>query len=270
MAHKEDTQEETHSKITHEGHPELEPEEAKVFARGLRALNASGVPYMVGGAFAKHAYTGIWRKTKDLDVFVKPGDLRAAMDALEAAGFETDIEYQHWLAKAHWEPHFIDLIFGTGHGQLPIDDAWFAHSRPTAVAGVETRLIPLEELIVSTAYVAERARFDGSELLHLILRADQEIAWHHVLERLGDNRLLLLWYFVLFDFVYPGQSERLPQELVVQLFQEMRARWHEAKPSKQFRGSLLDPFSFAVDIEDWGYEDQRDLHPLVNERGEKL
>jgi hypothetical protein len=39
---------------------------------------------------------------------------------------------------------------------------------------------------------------------------------------------------------------------------------------KTFRGTLLDPFFYNVDIEDWGYEDRRDLRALVDQEGEVL
>ncbi len=248
--------------------PRFEPEEAQAFARALNTLNATGIPYVVGGAFAKHAYTGIWRDTKDLDVFLKPDDLKTALDALAEAGYETSIEFEHWLAKAHQEPYVVDLIFGTGHGQLHVDDAWFEHARPGNIAGVDTRLIPLEELIVSKAYIAERYRFDGADIIHLILATKGKIDWERVLERLGPNRELLLWYLVLFDFVYPGHAKYLPQELMGGLFDEMREQWSRRTRGKAFRGTILDPFSYTVDIEDWDYEDRRDLEPLVDEEGE--
>jgi hypothetical protein len=42
--------------VAREGKPQFEPGEAKVFAQGLKTLNQAGIPYLVGGAFAKHAY----------------------------------------------------------------------------------------------------------------------------------------------------------------------------------------------------------------------
>jgi hypothetical protein len=256
--------------VAREGKPKFEPGQAKVFASALKALNEADVPYMVGGAFAKHAYTRVWRNTKDLDLFLKPEDLKTALDVLTNVGFETEIEFQHWLAKARQEPYFIDLIFGTGHGQLQIDDGWLEHSQPIKIAGVETRLIPIEELIASKAYVAERYRFDGADILHLIQSAKGQLDWQRILVQLGDNRDLLLWHLILFDFVHPGHADYLPQELMGQLFEQMRQRWSEPERSKAFRGTLLDPFSFLVDIEDRGYEDRRDLAPLVDEEGELM
>jgi hypothetical protein len=256
--------------VAREGKPKFEPGQARAFASALQALNEAGVPYMVGGAFAKHAYTGIWRDTKDLDLFLKPEDLKTALEVLTQVGFETEIEFQHWLAKARQEPYSVDLIFGTGHGQLQIDDGWLEHSQPTKIAGVNTRLIPIEELIVSKAYVAERYRFDGADIVHLIQGAKGRLDWQRVLTRLGDNRGLLLWHLILFDFVLPGHADDLPQALMTQLFEEVRQSWTRPQPSATFRGTLLDPFSFLVDIEDWGYEDQRDLAPLVDEGGEAV
>jgi len=256
---------------TQESPPQLEPEKAHVFRESLRALNTGGVQYLVGATFARHHYTGIWRNTKDLDLFVKPADLSAALELLRQAGFETRIEYEHWLAKASQGEHFVDLIFGTGNGHFPIDDSFFEGSPQGRVLGVPTSLAPLEEMLASDAYIATRGRFDGGEVVHLIRSVKGRLDWGRVLRRLGENRQLLLWHLVLFDFVYPGHKDYLPQELMVQLFDEMRASWEApvANP-KAFRGALIDPFLFRVDIDEWGYEDRRQMQPLVDEKGEAL
>ena len=48
-------------------------EEREVYRRALEALNAAGVRYIVAGAYAIYEHTGIYRKTKDLDLFFEPG-----------------------------------------------------------------------------------------------------------------------------------------------------------------------------------------------------
>ena len=51
---------------------EEQEKEAHIFYReALEMLNESGASYMLGGAFAIFHYTGIYRDTKDLDVFCK-------------------------------------------------------------------------------------------------------------------------------------------------------------------------------------------------------
>ena len=80
-----------------------------------------------------------------------------------------------------------------------------------------------------------------------------------------------VWHLILFDFVYPGHSSYLPKQLMAELFDEVRKNWSRRKrDTRVFRGTLLDPFSYNVDIEDWGYEDQRNTDPLVNTDGDAL
>lgn len=256
--------------ITRLGTPQFSAVESAAFARGLGALNDAGIPYLVAGALAKHAYTGIWRPTKDIDIFLKGEDLEQAMKTLAEAGFETELVFQHWLAKATSGPHMIDLIFGLGHGRLRVDESWFTNRRPVQVVGIDACLVPPEEFIASKAYIAERFRFDGEDILHIILQAAGQLDWERILALLGPHRPLLLWYLLLFDFVYPGHATYLPQGLMAQLCDEMKDRWRDAGLPNVSRGTLLDPWSFAVDVDEWGFEDRRDLDPLVSEAGEVL
>jgi hypothetical protein len=254
--------------MTRERRPRLPVEQSRVYREALTALNNSQIPYAVGAAFARYVYTSIWRQTKDLDVFLKPNDLRAALQVLGEAGFSTEIREKNWLAKAWKDGSFLDLIFGHGHGLLPIDDRSFEGVVREKVLGVETNLIPIEEMIASAAYVAGRNRFDGPEVIHLIRAVAGKLNWQRIMERLGDNRELLLWHLILFDFVYPGHARYLPQELMAELFDEAQARWKKrGRSTKAFRGTLLDPFSYTVDVEDWGYEDRRNKDPLVDNKG---
>lgn len=268
---KEKEQTEKLQNETRERKPRLPSEQAEVYREALRALNQSGLRYAVGAAFARFVYTSIWRQTKDLDIFVRPADLRVVMDVLEAVGFETEVKERSWLAKAWKNGHFLDLIFGHGHGLLPFDECSFEGVKMDKVLGVVSPLIPIEEMIASAAFVAGRNRFDGPEVAHLIRASKGKLDWQRILDRLGENRELLLWHLILFDFVYPGHTRYLPQALMVQLFEEVRERWKTNRRStKQFRGTLLDPFSWTVDVEDWGYEDRRNKDPLVDKKGNLL
>lgn len=268
---KEKEQTEKMQNETRERKPRLPVEQAAVYREALKVLNDSGVPYAVGAAFARYTYTGIWRLTKDLDIFIRPADLTTAMNALKEAGFQTEIKERSWLAKAWKDGQFLDLIFGTGHGQIPVDDRSFEGTRREKVLGVDAPLMPLEEMIASAMYIAGRNRFDGPEVAHLIHGAKGKLDWQRILERLGDNRELLLWHLILFDFLYPGHFDWLPQDLMAQLFEEAQNRWKTARRSnKAFRGTLLDPFSYTVDVTDRGYEDRRNLEPLVDKKGKSL
>jgi hypothetical protein len=262
---------EDESNITHEGEPRLSPRQEEIYREALWALRRGNLHYAVGAAFARHAYTQIWRTTKDLDISVRPKDLRAAFDLLEKVGFKTEVVENHWLAKAWKDGYFIDFIFGTGHGQIPINDEFFEGSLEAEILGVPSQLMPVEEMIAAACYIKGRRRFDAMDTAHLILVTHGQIDWARVLQRLGENQELLLMDLLFFDFIYPGHADYLPKALMIKLFEEVRQRWQEKNVDpKLFHGSLLDPFSFVVDIEDWGYHDSRNLRPLVNDQGELL
>jgi hypothetical protein len=88
----------------------------------LQALTHANVPHLVGGAYALAHYTRAPYQTKDLDVFLRRGDLGPAFGALRACGYRTEDIYPHFLGKVHDDPHFVDLIFGSGNGIVWVDD----------------------------------------------------------------------------------------------------------------------------------------------------
>ena len=51
-----------------------EPEVKAFYRQVLDILLDSGVPFLVGGAYAFNRYTGINRHTKDLDIFIRRDD----------------------------------------------------------------------------------------------------------------------------------------------------------------------------------------------------
>ena len=74
------------------------PDKAELYRTALEMLNRSGVPYMVGGTYAFQYYAGISRSTKDFDIFLRARDLNRILDALQRAGFKTEVAFSHWLA----------------------------------------------------------------------------------------------------------------------------------------------------------------------------
>src|SRR5205807_7701504 len=130
-------------------------------------LGDAGVPFLLGGAYAFGHYTGIPRHTKDLDLFLRRADVRAALAAFTAAGYRTELLFAHWLGKAFHGNDFVDIIFSSGNGMCPVDDAWFDHAIEAEVLGAKVRLVPAEEMVWQKAYIMERERFDGADVNHL-------------------------------------------------------------------------------------------------------
>ncbi|MEO7191283.1 MAG: hypothetical protein ABI051_09520 [Vicinamibacterales bacterium] len=53
----------------------------------------------------------------------------------------------------------------------------------------------------------ERERFDGADVLHLILIAGRSFDWRHLCSRFSGHEGLLLTYLFLFGYVYPGEMD---------------------------------------------------------------
>ena len=90
-------------------HSMVETPSRAFYREAMEVLSRAGVPFLVGGAFAFVHQAGIDRSTKDLDIFVRPGDVHRLLDACAAAGYEADLIYSHWLAKIRSPTGFIDV-----------------------------------------------------------------------------------------------------------------------------------------------------------------
>jgi len=134
----------------------------RVYVKALDALRQADVEFLIGGAYALAPYTGILRHTKDLDVFLRRRDCERALAALGGAGFVADLTFPHWLAKAHADDRFIDLIFSSGNGVAVVDDAWFTHAIPGRVLGVPVLHCPPEEMIWSKAAFSDASAGGGA------------------------------------------------------------------------------------------------------------
>jgi hypothetical protein len=242
--------------VTHGGFwiPERE---RRVYQEALTALNAAGVPYIVSGLYAVYEYTGIYRETKDLDLFFEPGRVVQGAEVLKAAGFETRLEQVHWLGKAFKDGVQVDLIYGIGNGLFLIDEGWYRHSRPGLLAATPVRIAPPEELIFHRLFISERHRWDMSDVAHLMLMRGQELDWKRLVQRTGDHWRLLLAQIVLFDYVYPGYRDRVPGEVRRDLFGRALHEIDVQNDTDAFRGTLLSRFSFSIDVNEWGLRDLR-------------
>lgn len=242
--------------VTH-GEFWIPEEERQVYQRALRALNAGGVRYVVSGLYALYEYTGIYRKTKDLDIFVEPSVVVEAARTLKNVGFNVYLEQSHWIGKAMMHGKQTDLIYGMGNGQSFIDELWYERSRPSILAATPVRMAPAEDLIWHRLYVSERHRSDMSDVLHLILCRGRELDWQHLIKRVGNDFRLLLAQIHLFDFAYPGHRANVPHEVREALYERSRVEMDTAGDPKVCRGTMISRFSFTIDVAEWGFKDPR-------------
>jgi hypothetical protein len=233
-------------------------EEREKYKRALGALNRGGIPYVVTGAYAIYEYTGIYRETKDLDIFVEPEGVVEAMQVLRAEGFRTRLEQAHWLAKAKLGEHFVDVIFGMGNGMAFVDEDWYRFSRPAILAAHPVRVAPPEELIWHRLFISERHRQDTADILHLLLCLGDRLDWDRLLGKTGENWPLLLSQLLLFGYVYPEADDRVPTSVMAHLLDLAQKELERPRSGDAVtRGTLVSRFSFSIDVNEWGMRDLR-------------
>jgi hypothetical protein len=59
---------------------------ADFYIDALKKLQDTGIPFLVGGAFAFSHYSHVPRVTKDVDIFVKPDDCPRVLEAFAKLG----------------------------------------------------------------------------------------------------------------------------------------------------------------------------------------
>ncbi len=218
-------------------------------------MNARKVPYVVSGAFALQKHTGIWRDTKDLDLFIPPEHAVSALHFLAEDGFETEIRDDVWLAKAHRDEFFVDLITGMSNAVVTVDMSWIERGSPAEVFGVPSRVLAAEELIASKLFVTRRERFDGADICHVLYGTRGRLDWQRILHLANEHWGVLLSMLVLYQYVYPAHSHYVPRAVWHDLLDRFRRSVDDPDRDAPFRGSLIDPMMFAIDVEEWGLPD---------------
>lgn len=243
---------------------QLDPQTREFYCQALSILNQAQIPFLVGGAYAFERYTGIARHTKDLDIFTRSTDVQSILNVFAKAGYQTEITVSHWLAKAYCGDNFVDIIFKSANGCLPVNDAWFEHAIQDEVLGVPVQVCAPEEMIWSKAYVMARDRYDGADVAHLILACGNQMDWPRLVANFGEHWRVLFSHLVLFGFIYPGERSRIPGWVMQQLSQKLEQESSQSEISEKLcQGTLLAPLQYRADVEQWKYKDAR-LQPKGN------
>jgi hypothetical protein len=128
--------------------------------KALRALKSADVPFAVIGATALAA-RGLPRMTRDLDVVVTTDDAWDALDALEAAGFESaapvdrsaDAEAMYVMTHGSSE---VDVLVASGEPESTV----VAEATEAPVFGVRVPVATLEQLVLMYLY-SNQVRHQG-------------------------------------------------------------------------------------------------------------
>lgn len=198
-----------------DGNPPCEADLLATLGDVVAALQEAEVGFLLMGGIGTYTH-GRPRVTQDVDVFVRPGEVTAAWEALESAGFDLAEHDPMWLVKAWKRGVLVDVIFRS-EGGIYLDDAMLEHQRPGEYKGVRAPLIAPEDLVVIKALVSSEATPQHwYDALAIISRC--ELDWEYLLVRArqaGPRRVLALLLFAeSSDLVVPSSAVDVLYEAV--------------------------------------------------------
>lgn len=232
------------------------------YRAALRKIQEADIPFLVGGAYALEAHTGIVRRTKDFDIFMMEADVPATLELLHDCGYQTELTFPHWIAKVFCGDDFIDVIFNSGNGICRIDREWFANAQPGQVLGMPLMICPAEETIWQKSFILERDRCDVADVAHLIRHRGPQLDWDRLLGRFAHRWRVLFAQIALFDFIYPSHRRCVPHYVRSELVRKLLAD-ADQQPlfENECHGTLLSATQYLRDVDIEGYRDGR-LLPL--------
>lgn len=201
----------------------IEPSDEELIATlkdVVAVLQDDGVDHLFMGGISAFALARP-RITRDIDVFIRPGDVERVRDALCGAGFEVADHDPTWLIKAWKRGVLVDVIFRSSGG-IYLDDEMLRRQDTGEFMGVAAPLIAPEDLLVIKALTAHEGNPQHwYDAMAIISRC--ELDWEYLLQRAhqtGPRRILSLLLFAestdllvpsnvvqaLFDAVHPRQE----------------------------------------------------------------
>jgi predicted nucleotidyltransferase len=153
--------------------------------RAAGVLKEAGVPFLLAGGLASWARGGP-QTDHDVDLFVKPDDADAALQALEQAGLKTEKPPERWLYKAYDDDGtLIDLIFRPSGG--PVTDEYFDHAEEVEVMGVDMAVASLADVMTTKLLALSEQEPDFTSVLEISRMLREQINWDYVRERTQDS-----------------------------------------------------------------------------------
>lgn len=223
----------------------FESSDRDLYIEALDALSSSGVPFMVGGAFAVYHYTGFWRNTHDIDVYVTHENVSRAAEALDSVGFidlgEQAVGDRQWIYHSARNGLIFDVIWRFANLANYITADWFDRSSSGEFLGVDLRFLPVEELIWIKTFVINRHRCDWPDVMRIVRSQCQQLDWDRLMDLLGEHWLLLAGLVDVFDWQHPDSMGCIPDSIREELARRRR-EYPLHPPAHVNREQLLDPW----------------------------
>ena len=188
-------------------------EEWRVYEQVIDEAEVREIPFALGGAFAMAAYTGYWRNTKDLDIYVLPQNrekLIAVATDLGLRDYYEKLPYDRWwIYRAARNDSLVDIIWAMANHRQQIDELWLSGPE-VEIRGRRMKVLPAEAMLWDKLYIMQRDRCDWPDVLNLLHWAGLDLDWEYLLCRIGDDCPLLAGALSVFRWISPGKARALP------------------------------------------------------------
>jgi hypothetical protein len=184
-----------------------------VYETVLDGASRRSIPFALGGAFAVATYTGYWRNTKDLDLYVLPEYRDRMIELLTDLGmvdyYDTRGYDRWWIYRATRDDTIVDVIWAMANHRAQIDELWMSGPE-VSLHGRCVKVLPAEAMLWDKLYIMQRERCDWPDVLNLLYAAGAEVDWEYLLARIGDDLPLMAGALSVFRWLAPRHAEQLP------------------------------------------------------------
>lgn len=123
------------------------------------------------------------------------------------------------------------------------------HAVEAKVLGSSVRLCPPEETIWQKAFIAERERYDGADVVYMLGAYGGTLAWPRLLRRFDRHWRVLMSHIVLFSYIYPVERGQIPEWVMAyfmkRLDDETRSTPHS---SRVCQGTVSSRSQYLIDV----------------------
>ena len=160
------------------------PELIETMKKSSAALDAAGVPVLLGGGLAAWARGGP-PTDHDVDFFVREQDVAAAVAALEEAGMRAEQPPEGWLCKAWDGDVLVDLIYRPSGGA--VDDAMFARATELEVMALRLDVASIDDVLATKVLALSEQCPDFRHVLEIARALREQVDWEHLRSRVDHS-----------------------------------------------------------------------------------
>src|SRR5262245_59953545 len=160
------------------------PDLVETMKKAAAAIDAAGVPVLLGGGLAAWARGGP-PTDHDVDFFVREAHAEAGLAALEDAGMRPERPPEGWLLKAWDGDTLVDLIFRPSGGG--VDDEMFARATDLEVMAHTLPVASIDDVLATKVLALNEQEPDFHAVLEIARSLREQVDWDQLRVRVDDS-----------------------------------------------------------------------------------